>query len=107
MTVCAMRYISDLHIGKVNPKHFEYGFNVSTKKYDLPDFLKQNVVDTQDVSASLKQIEPPYPGYQRTIEALQNYIQFAKQDDGEKLPDVTRPVQPGDSWAGTPRLATL
>ena len=22
LTVCAMRYISDLHIGKVNPKHW-------------------------------------------------------------------------------------
>jgi|HubBroStandDraft_5_1064220.scaffolds.fasta_scaffold01445_11 murein L,D-transpeptidase YcbB/YkuD len=107
MTVCTMRYISDLHIGKVNPKHFDYGFNVSLKKYDLPEFLKQNVVDRQDVSASLKQIEPPYPGYQRTLVALQNYIQLAKQDDGEKLPEVRGTVQPGDPWIGVPRLTKI
>ncbi len=107
LTICAMRYISDLHIGKVNPKHFDYGFDVNAKKYDLPEFLKTNVVEKQVVAEALAPIEPPYPGYQRTIEALRNYMQMAKQDDGEKLPEVTRPVQPGDPWIGTPRLAKL
>ncbi len=32
LTVCVMRYISDLHIGKVNPKHFDFGFDVESKK---------------------------------------------------------------------------
>jgi L,D-transpeptidase YcbB len=105
MTVCTMRYISDLHIGKVNPKHFDYGFNVAAKKYDLPDFLKEHVVDAQDETAALANIEPPYPGYKRTIAALQNYLAFAKTDDGEQLPAVTKPVAPGDTWAGVPRLA--
>ena len=27
LTICAMRYIFDLHIGKVNPKHFAFGFD--------------------------------------------------------------------------------
>jgi L,D-transpeptidase YcbB len=107
MTVCTMRYISDLHIGKVNPKHFDYGFNINTKKYDLPEFVKQNVVDAQDVSAALRQIEPPFPGYDRTIAALATYMQLAKEDDGEKLPDVTRAVAPGDTWIGVPRLTKI
>src|ERR1700733_10070243 len=38
LTVCVMRYISDLHIGKVNPKHFDFGFDTDAKKYDLPGF---------------------------------------------------------------------
>src|SRR5262249_24513937 len=46
MTVCVMRYISDLHIGKVNPKHFDFGLDVETKKYDLPEFVKANVVES-------------------------------------------------------------
>ena len=40
LTVCAMRYISDLHIGKVNPKHFAFDFDIEAKKYDLPQFLE-------------------------------------------------------------------
>ena len=36
LTVCVMRYVSDLHIGKVNPKHFGFGFDIEARKYDLP-----------------------------------------------------------------------
>jgi L,D-transpeptidase YcbB len=107
LTVCVMRYVSDLHIGKVNPKHFDYGFDVDVKKYDLPEFLKANVVDASDVSAALVRIEPPYPGYQRTLQALQTYMQLAKKDDGEQLPAVTKPIAPGDSYPGVPRLTRL
>jgi L,D-transpeptidase YcbB len=104
LTVCVMRYVSDLHIGKVNPKHFDYGFDVDVKKYDLPEFLKENVVDVPDVSAHLAQIEPPYPGYQRTLQALQTYMQLAKTDNGEPLPAITKTIVPGDSYPGVPRL---
>jgi L,D-transpeptidase YcbB len=104
LTVCVMRYVSDLHIGKVNPKHFDYGFDVDVKKYDLPEFLKENVVDVSDVSASVAQIEPPYPGYQRTLKALQAYMQLAIKDDGEQLPAITKTIAPGDSYPGVPRL---
>jgi L,D-transpeptidase YcbB len=107
LTVCVMRYVSDLHIGKVNPKHFDFGFNVDVKKYDLPEFLKENVVDASDVSATLVQSEPPYPGYRRTLEALQTYMQLAKKDDGERLPAITRAIAPGDSYPGVPRLIRL
>jgi L,D-transpeptidase YcbB len=107
LTICVMRYVSDLHIGKVNPKHFDYGFDVDVKKYDLPEFLKENVVDAPDVSANLVQIEPPYPGYQRTLQALQTYIELAKKDDGEQLPAVKKPIAPGDPYTGLPRLIRL
>lgn len=107
LTVCAMRYVSDLHIGKVNPKLFDYGFNVDLKKYDLPDFLKANVIDASDVSAALVQIEPPYPGYKRTLRALQPYIQLAKHYDGEPLPDTGKTINPGDPYPSAPQLARL
>src|SRR5215471_3636425 len=45
LTVCVMRYISDLHIGKVNPKAFHFGLDIEGKKYDLPDFLRQRLID--------------------------------------------------------------
>src|SRR5579864_4100433 len=86
LTVCVMRYISDLHIGKVNPKHFDFDLNVETKKYQLPEFIKTNVVDAPNVAPVLAQVEPPYPGYQRTLLALHRYLALSKQDNGEQLP---------------------
>ncbi|HEY0702246.1 MAG TPA: L,D-transpeptidase family protein [Candidatus Acidoferrales bacterium] len=107
LTVSVMRYISDLHIGKVNPKHFDFGLNVNAKKYDLPTFVKENVVTAPDVAAALVQIEPPYPGYQRTMAALQNYLQLAKDYDGKPLPVPAKPVLPGDPYEGVPQLERL
>ncbi len=104
LTVCVMRYISDLHIGKVNPKHFDFGFDVEAKKYDLPEFLKKDVVDASDVAGVLAQVEPPFPGYRRTIQALNTYMQFAKKYNGELLPATGKTIATGDSYAGVPQL---
>ena len=105
LTVCVMRYISDLHIGRVNPRHFDFGLDVETKKYDLPDFLKDHVVDGSNVAGALAQVEPTYPGYKRTIEALHTYLELAKQSDDSKLPVPKKTIAPGDTYAGIPQLA--
>jgi len=107
LTVSVMRYISDLHIGKVNPRHFDYGLDVEEKKYDLPEFLKNHVVDAPDVAGVLQQVEPPYPGYQRTIKALQTYLQLAKESDATPLPATQKTISPGDSYPGVPQLLRL
>ena len=107
LTVCVMRYISDLHIGKVNPKHLDFAFNQESKKYDLADFLKDRVVGAADVAGVLAQVEPPYPGYRRIMQALQTYAELAKNDDGELLPPLTKAIVPGDAYPGVPRLTRL
>jgi murein L,D-transpeptidase YcbB/YkuD len=107
LTVCAMRYISDLHIGKVNPKHFAFALDDESKKYDLAEFLKDNVVGAGDVAGVLAQVEPPYPGYKRTIQALHTYVELEKKDDGEQLQPVKKAIAPGDPYAGVPRLTRL
>jgi len=107
LTVCLMRYISDLHIGKVNPQHFGFGLSVENKKYDLPQFIRSQLVSSDDVRAAFKEIEPPFPGYQRTVVALRHYLELAKQDDGQKLSVPAKTVAPGGSYDGVPRLADL
>jgi murein L,D-transpeptidase YcbB/YkuD len=107
LTVSVMRYISDLHIGKVNPKHFDFGLDVEAKKYDLPEFLKEHVVEAASVSGVLVQVEPPYPGYQRTIQTLHTYLQIAKESDDKPLPPIQKTIAPGDSYAGVPQLIRL
>jgi L,D-transpeptidase YcbB len=110
LTICVMRYISDLHIGKVNPKHFAFALDEEPRKYDLPEFLKDRVVSASDAGAVLAEVEPPYPGYRNTIHALQTYMKLAAQDDGEQLPPPAAPkktIAPGDAYPGVPRLMRL
>jgi murein L,D-transpeptidase YcbB/YkuD len=107
LTVSVMRYISDLHIGKVNPKHFDFGIDIERKKYNLPDFVREDVVGSSDISGALSHVEPPLPGYKRTIRALAQYEQIAKEDAGGGVPSVAMTVAPGDTYAGIPRMAQL
>jgi murein L,D-transpeptidase YcbB/YkuD len=104
LTVCVMRYISDLHIGKVNPKHFDFDLDIEAKKYNLPDFVAHHVVGAPNVSDVLAQVEPLHPGYRRTIQALHTYLQLEKEPSSTPLPPIQKTIAPGDTYAGTPQL---
>ena len=105
LTVGAMRYISDLHIGRVDPKHFKFGIEIEQNKYNLPQFVTQDVIHASDIQAVLADVEPPYPGYKRTEIALLHYVQLAAKGDGPPVPDVPKTIAPGDSYAGDSQLA--
>jgi len=107
LTVCTMRYVSDLHIGRINPQHFKFGLSVEQKKYDLAELLRQRIMTASNIEAALDQVESPLGGYRRSEQALARYIELARNDDGEKLPDVTKPIAPGQPYAGVPRLTRL
>jgi L,D-transpeptidase YcbB len=109
LSVCIMRYISDLHIGKINPQHFKFNLDVGPKKLDLAEFARTRLVDADPsrIPATVEGVEPPFPGYQHTKTALQHYLELAKQAVGEKLPVPTKTVAPGDTYAGVPQLARL
>ena len=51
--------------------------------------------------------EPPFREHQRTLDALERYRSLAQEDDGARLPATVKPVEPGASYAGVPRLVQL
>jgi murein L,D-transpeptidase YcbB/YkuD len=105
LTVSAMRYISDLHNGRINPRYFQFGYDIEAKKYNLAEFLRTRVVNTQDVASVLEQVEPSFPGYRRTKLALEQYLALARQGEGEPLPVPEQSIKPGDHYPGLPQLA--
>jgi L,D-transpeptidase YcbB len=104
LTICIMRYISDLHIGRINPQSLGFEFNVSNKKLNLPDFVRERLVGGSGLRSELIAVEPPFKEYQRLRATLQHYIELEKNDDGEKVLDAG-PVSPGDQYAGIAGLA--
>jgi L,D-transpeptidase YcbB len=104
LTICIMRYVSDLHIGRINPQSLGFEFNVSNKKLYLPDFVRERLVNGSDLSSELVAVEPPFNEYQRLRAALQHYMELEKNDDGRKVLDAG-PVSPGDQYAGIEGLA--
>ncbi len=104
LTVCAMRYISDLHGGRVNPKRSEFSVMIDQQKYDLPRFLAQKILAANNVPEVLSTVEPQYTGYKRTEVALQTYLSLASQDHDAPLPDVKNDLGIGEAYAGIAQL---
>jgi len=104
LTVCAMRYISDLRIGRINPQHFKFGLTIEHKKYDLAQFLRDRVLPASDLRAVLDSLEPPFGGYRRTEQALVKYVQFARDNKDDKLPVPAKVIDPGQPYSGVAQL---
>jgi murein L,D-transpeptidase YcbB/YkuD len=107
LTVSAMRYLSDLHVGRVNPRLFHFEFDPQGNPIDLSEFVRQRLVDSQDIRADIETVEPPFPAYRRTIDALRNYLELVRHDDGQSLPMPQKSVKMGDAYMGMPRLVKV
>ncbi len=104
LTVCAMRYISDLRGGRVNPTHAEFSVIIENQKYNLPQFLLAKVVAVNDVQGVLRALEPQYTGFKRTETALQTYLSLASQDHSVPLPATKKSLVRGQHYAGIEQL---
>ncbi len=107
LTVCAMRYVSDLHVGRVSPTQGKFAITVRNSSYDLAQFLRQDLLQATDVKSELNSVEPRFPGYQRTLAVLDQYLALSQQDDGTPLPAPAKGLDVGGHYAGAPRLGRL
>ena len=111
LTVCVMRYLSDLHLGRVNPKKLKFAIAEKTYRSDLVQFIRTHLVNGQSIGSDLELVEPQYPGYQRTKAVLQQYLELAQHGDGPAVPAPKKSLDPGSHFEGiaqlTQRLALL
>ena len=107
LTISAMRYVSDLHRGRLNPRPFHFDLDFGEKSIDLSEFLRRNLVHAANVDTVMASVEPPFPTYRRTLGALRTYMALTQRDDGEMLPASRKAIRPGDSYSGVPRLIRL
>lgn len=105
MTVAAMRYVANLHSGRVNPDHVQFSFAEGTERRDLARFIRERVIDASDMNDVMAGIEPPFMGYKRAEAALADYLELAARGDGPPLAALAKPLRPGDDDAQLPQLA--
>ena len=104
LTVSAMRYIRAIHVGRANPKQFNFQFDNGEGQFSLADFLQNKVANSSDPAAEIQKLEPPFPGYRKLLALLPVYEEYAKKDDGEKLQTTAKTVRPGQPYASLARL---
>ncbi len=107
MTVNVMRFVSDLHMGRVNPSHFSFAIPVEEKKYDLARWVEDKAVNATNVPELMTSVEPDSDEYRKTEAALVRYQALAKQQeaDGAKpLPMVKTSLKKGDAYLAAEAL---
>ena len=105
LTVCVMRYLSDLQVGRINPQYLGFEFDNTREKLELPQFVRY-LVNGSNLRSEVAEVEPPFEGYRRLRDALPRYEELAKKDTGEKLPPYIR-AQPGNLYRYIARVASL
>ena len=106
LTICVMRYLSDLHVGRINPQHLGFEFDASQKKLDLAEFVRERLVDGSDLRAEVAAVAPSFPGYQRLRDALQHYMELEKSTEAKKIDDPGR-LSPGSRYTDVATLTAL
>jgi L,D-transpeptidase YcbB len=104
LTVSTMRYIRAVHVGRVNPKEFNFQLDMQEGQFGLAEFLQTKVLNASDPAAELQKTEPPFLGYRKLLALLPVYEGYAKKDDGQKLQPTAKTIHPGQPYASLPRL---
>jgi murein L,D-transpeptidase YcbB/YkuD len=112
MTISAMRYFEDLHVGRVNPQALNFDIDTPQKRaaFDVATLLNDHVVDADDVAQVAESVEPANPMYKATEQALAAYRELAKQQGAAPpaalpaLPSGVKPVGVGGTYAAMEAL---
>jgi murein L,D-transpeptidase YcbB/YkuD len=107
LTVAAMRVLSSVHEGRVDPRLVGFDYDVSAKRLDLAAALR-STRDAGGLPAAIAAAEPQFPVYHRLVKALADYRAMAAAGEPEPVPALAprqRKVEPGQPWAGTAALA--
>jgi murein L,D-transpeptidase YcbB/YkuD len=112
VTISAMRYLEDLHVGRVNPESLNFDIDTPEKRaaFDVATLLNDQVVDATDVPAVVESVEPQSAIYKATEQALAAYRVLAMEQSAAPwpplpaLPSGTKPVGVGGSYAALGQL---
>lgn len=98
LSVAFLRFVSDLHGGRVNPRRLTFGFDFDPKQLDFATLLA-DAVSEGNVAALVAAAPPPFTQHRLLVEQLARYRALAA--DREVGPvAVTGTIRPGDSALG-------
>ncbi|MBK8229445.1 MAG: L,D-transpeptidase family protein [Candidatus Eisenbacteria bacterium] len=106
LSLLLMRYISDLHIGRINPRTLSYGIDVEPKKYVLPELIRSMVNEGSIAARVPAQVEPSFPQYDALLGALPVYSRLAARTDLTLKPGAAK-LEPGGRSSALPKVRRL
>ena len=95
LSIGLLRHLSDVHIGRVNPKNVAVGINIERKKLDLARFVR-DAIARGSVGELVRDAEPKFVQYRNLKTVYARYRTLAADSTLPTL-KLARAVRPGDS----------
>ena len=105
MTVSAMRLVSDLHDGRVDPRILKIGLQSNAAHFDLAAAMRTLILPAANMDLAIQSVEPPYAGYKRAEGALATYLKMAAAGDTKAIPVPDKSIHPGSHYSAIADLA--
>ena len=106
LSAAALRFMSDLHYGRVKPTSVGFNLQAMHQPLDLGAALTA-LAGATDVAKAISAIEPPFHHYALLKGALTKYLDLAQHPELKNLPAISGSVKPGNAYAGAPALRRL
>lgn len=102
LSIAALRYVSETHLGRVDPRSINYPYDAPRRRFD-PAPIVREIAAGADPVAQLAALDPPLPQYAHLRAALAEYRALAARDDLAAVPALPT-LEPGASHPGVPAL---
>jgi L,D-transpeptidase YcbB len=106
LSVAALRFISDLHYGRVSPEAAGFKLREDRPPFDLAGTL-ESLTTAPNVGRALAIAEPPFFHYGLLKDALARLRRLVQQADFVLLPPPASNLKIGDGYAGAPALRRM
>ena len=107
LTLAGMRFMSDLHFGRIDAATVGHNLSVDRVELDVPAALER-LAGAVDVAAALDALEPQFRHYALLKKQLARYRALAGEPGLTNLPPLqAKSVKPGNAYAGAPQLQRL
>jgi len=115
LTISTLRYLNDLHEGRINPQTLNFDFDQPGKRaaFDSEALLNDKLVDAGDAGAvanTVASVEPNNPLYRSTEAALPQFLALAQAEavsPPTPLPSLAKDAKPVDVGGSYPALGQL
>ena len=105
LSLLFMRHLSDVHVGRVDPKSVTVAFEVEPKRLVLRQLVRDAIAGDR-VRAVVEEAEPSLGQYRRLKKALAGFRRLAADASFVPVPEVKK-LSPGDEYPGAPALGRL
>jgi murein L,D-transpeptidase YcbB/YkuD len=103
LSVAFLRYVTDLHAGRVDPRTLGFKFDLPADRHDIPVVVRSTIAAGR-LEETIEALRPTLGLYRRIQQVLVQYQALPPDTHDDLLPAARASVKPGDAYPDILRL---